>query len=64
MSPATHRRMARVFLTRAYESPTRDRKLKYLRLAVINSVRAQTLEATPGAGTKQREASIATARMN
>jgi hypothetical protein len=54
--------MARVFLTRAYEAPTRDRKLKNLRLAVINSVRAQTLEATPGAGTKKREASVATAR--
>src|SRR4029453_17082495 len=46
-SPTTHRRMARVFLTRAYETPTRHRKLKYFGLAVSNSVRARTLKATP-----------------
>ena len=44
-SSAAHRRMARVFLSRAYEAPGRERRLKYLRLAVSNSTRAQSLEA-------------------
>ena len=44
-SQATYKRMARVFLTRAYETPTRHRKLKYLRLAVSNSVRAERFKA-------------------
>jgi hypothetical protein len=55
-SSATHRRMARVFLTRAYETPTRDRKLKYLRFAVSNSVCAQTIEA------KERSAALSRTR--
>jgi hypothetical protein len=44
-SSVTHRRMARVFLRRADEASSRDRKLKYLRLAVSNNVRARTVEA-------------------
>ena len=52
-SQATHKRMARVFLARAYETSSRDRKIKYLRLAVSNSVRAHSAEATT-APTKRR----------
>jgi hypothetical protein len=46
MLPAgIHRKWAREFLARAQQAPSRSRKVKYLRLAVSNSVRAQTLEA-------------------
>jgi hypothetical protein len=46
MLPAVmHRRWAREFLARAQEAPNRGRKVKYLRMAVSNSVRAQTVEA-------------------
>jgi hypothetical protein len=43
-SPALHRRWAREYLVRAQEAPHRDRKVKYLRLAVRNCVRARALE--------------------
>jgi len=50
MLPATiHRRWAREFLARAQEAPNRDRQVKYLRLAVSNSVCAKTLEAEAAA---------------
>jgi hypothetical protein len=42
---AVHRRWAREFLARAQEAPSQAHKVKYLRLAVSNSVRAQTVEA-------------------
>jgi hypothetical protein len=46
MLPAVmHRRWAREFLALAQEAPNLARKVKYLRLAVSNSVRAQTAEA-------------------
>jgi hypothetical protein len=44
LSPAIHRKWAREFLVRAQEAPSRDSKVKYLQLAVSNSVRAQILE--------------------
>jgi hypothetical protein len=43
-SPAVHRRWAREFLARAETAPSRNRKLKYLRLAVDNTLRARTIE--------------------
>jgi hypothetical protein len=46
MLPARmHRKWAREFLARADAEPVRSRKSGYLKLAVANSVRAQTLEA-------------------
>jgi hypothetical protein len=45
MLPATvHRKWAREFLCRAQSAPDQPRKLKYLRLAVDNTVRAQAVE--------------------
>src|SRR4030095_14834675 len=44
LSPATHRRWAREFLARAQEAPNRNRRAKYLKLAVRHSVRARNLE--------------------
>jgi hypothetical protein len=44
LSAAIHRKWAREFLARAQGAPSRARKVKYLRLAVSHSVRAQTVE--------------------
>jgi hypothetical protein len=45
MLPAIiHRRWAREYLARVEQAPGRRRKLNYLRLAIINSVRAQNME--------------------
>ena len=44
LSAAIHRRLARDYLDRAYRASTRNAKVKYLRLAVRNSMRAQTKE--------------------
>ena len=44
LSAAIYRRLARECLDRAYRADTRDSKVKYLRLAVRNSMRAQTKE--------------------
>jgi hypothetical protein len=43
-SAVIHRMWAREFLVRAQEAPNRNRKVKYLQLAVSNSVRARRLE--------------------
>jgi len=43
-SSATYRRWSREFLVRAQDAPNRNRKVKYLRLAVSNCVRARALE--------------------
>jgi hypothetical protein len=50
---AIHRKWAREFLARAQEAPSRARKVKYLRLAVSDSIRAQKVEAetTPAEST-------------
>jgi hypothetical protein len=45
LSPVIHRKWAREFLARAEAASDRRRKLGYLKLAVSNSVRAQSLEA-------------------
>ena len=45
LSAAIHRRLARQYLDRAYRADTRNAKVKYLRLAVRNSMRAQNIEA-------------------
>jgi hypothetical protein len=45
LSAAIHRKWAREFPARAQEAPSHNRKVKYLQLAVCNSVRARTLEA-------------------
>jgi hypothetical protein len=45
LSAAIHRRLAREYLDRAYRAGTRNAKLKYLRLAVRNNMRAQIMEA-------------------
>jgi hypothetical protein len=45
LSAAIHRRLAREYLDRAYRAGTRNAKVKYLRLAVRNSMRAQIVEA-------------------
>jgi hypothetical protein len=45
MLPATmHRRWAREYLDRADRAATRDDKLKYLQLAVRNTMRAQVID--------------------
>jgi hypothetical protein len=44
LSAAIYRRLARECLDRAYRADTRNAKVKYLRLAVRNSMRAQTME--------------------
>ena len=44
LSAATHRKLARECLARAYQAPTKKRKLNYLRLAVRNTARAEILE--------------------
>ena len=45
MLPAVvHRKWAREFLDRAQSADSRTGKLKYLRLAVDNTLRAQTVE--------------------
>ena len=44
-SPTVYRGWARAYLTRAQAAPTRNRKLKFLRLAVCNTVKAQKVEA-------------------
>jgi hypothetical protein len=49
IAPHIHRKWAREFLARAQEAPGRDRKLRLLKLAVRNSVRAQALEAEANA---------------
>jgi hypothetical protein len=41
LSAATHRKLARECLARAYQAPTKKRKLNYLRLA---AARAEILE--------------------
>jgi hypothetical protein len=43
-SPAVHRRWAREFLAKAETAASRNRKLKYLRLAVDNTLRARKIE--------------------
>ncbi|WP_162917379.1 hypothetical protein [Dongia deserti] len=53
-SAAVHRRRAREFLDRAVRAPARNRKLKYLRLAVSNSVRAQNMEGEGASATAER----------
>ena len=45
LSAAIHRSLAREYLARAYRADTRNAKLKYLQLAVRNSMRAQIVEA-------------------
>lgn len=57
LSAAIHRRWAREFLARAQESANRAQKVKYLRLAVSNRVRAQTV----GAETASAESTAAEA---
>lgn len=54
IAPHIHRKWAREFLARAQEAPNRDRKLRLLRLAVSNSVRAQALEAEADAQPPER----------
>ena len=60
MSPIMHRRRAREYLARAVEARSRSRKLRFLRLAVSNTVRAQNSEGALGkeasaeTGTKPR----------
>lgn len=49
LSAATHRRLAREYLERAYRADTRNTKLKYLQLAVRNSMRAQIIESESAA---------------
>jgi hypothetical protein len=44
LSAATHRKLARECLDRAYQAPTKERKLNYLRLAVRNTARAEIIE--------------------
>ena len=44
ISAAIHRRWAREFLARAVAAQKRSNKLRFLRLAVNNCVRAQDLE--------------------
>jgi hypothetical protein len=44
LSPVIYRKWAREFLARADAASDRKRKLDYLKLAVTNSMRAQTLE--------------------
>jgi len=58
LSSATHRKQAREYLARADAAPTHDRKVKYLRLAVTNSVRAQQLEARSSKGTAARRKAV------
>jgi len=53
-SAALHRRWAREFLDHALRAPTRSRKLKYVRLAVNSSVRAQRIEAGDNSATAER----------
>jgi hypothetical protein len=45
LSAAIHWRLARKYLDRAYRAATPNAKLKYLQLAVRNSMRAQIIEA-------------------
>jgi hypothetical protein len=45
LSAATHCRLAREYFERAYRADTCNAKLKYLQLAVRNSMRAQIIEA-------------------
>jgi len=44
LSAAIHRSLAREYLAQAYRAATRNAKLKYLHLAVRNTMRAQILE--------------------
>jgi hypothetical protein len=44
-SPTVYRGWAREYLTRAQAAPTRNRKLKFLQLAVCSTVKAQKVEA-------------------
>jgi hypothetical protein len=44
-SPAVYRGWAREYLTRAQAAPTRNRKLKFLQLAICSTVKAQKIEA-------------------
>jgi hypothetical protein len=59
IAPHIHRKWAREFLARAQEAPSRDRKLRLLKLAVSNSVRAQALEAEAKARPPERVANHA-----
>jgi hypothetical protein len=45
LSAAIYRRLAKKYLDRAYRAGTRNAKLKYLQLAVRNTMRAQIIEA-------------------
>jgi hypothetical protein len=45
IAPVVHRRWAREYLARAERTPQPDRKRRYLRLAVSNTVCAHRLEA-------------------
>ena len=45
VSPIMHRKRAREYLARAEQASDRRRKLKYLRLAVSNTVRATNIKA-------------------
>lgn len=44
-SPTVYRGWAREYLTRAQAAPTRNRKLKFLQLAVCSTAKAQKVEA-------------------
>jgi hypothetical protein len=44
-SPTVYRGWAREYLSRAQAAPTRNRKLKFLQLAVCNTVKTQKVEA-------------------
>ena len=56
LSAATHRRLAREYLERAYRAGTRNAKLKYLRLAVRNNMRAQIVEDESTASEQPKQA--------
>jgi len=43
-SPTVYRGWAREYLSRAQAAPTRIRRQNFLQLAVVNTVRAQTIE--------------------
>lgn len=66
VTPVLHRMWAREYLARAERTPQPDRKRRYLRLAVSNTVCAHRLEAqrgqrsvTPANGHEEKEAGSA-----
>ena len=54
VSAVIHRRWAREYLCRAERAMSRDKKRRFLRLAVNNCVRAQTLESETAAAPESR----------